>query len=208
MPPGGMLLIIGGADAGVGTAILYDELNVIGLDIYETRLVQIVADAHQIPLSDGSVDAVWIQAVLEHVLEPWAVVREIHRVLKPDGIVYAETPFLQSVHEGAFDFTRFTMSGHRWLFRRFDEVDAGVVLGVGAQAVSAIELMIRGLFRSVKIGLAVKAALFWLYKLERFVPSMYSQDAASAVFFYGRRSENELSPKEMVPYYKGANRLR
>lgn len=71
MPKGGTLLVIGGADAGTGTEALYEEIGVIGFDIYGTRLTQFVADAHQIPLADASVDAVWIQAVLEHVLDPW-----------------------------------------------------------------------------------------------------------------------------------------
>jgi ubiquinone/menaquinone biosynthesis C-methylase UbiE len=32
---------------------------------------------------------VWIQAVLEHVLDPPIVVAEIYRVLRPGGLVYA-----------------------------------------------------------------------------------------------------------------------
>jgi len=56
-------------------------------------------------------DAVWIQAVLEHVLDPVRVVAEIHRVLRPGGLVYSEIPFMQEVHEGAYDFTRFRLSG-------------------------------------------------------------------------------------------------
>ena len=35
-----------------------------------------------------------VQAGLEHVRDPWQVVAEIHRVLKDDGLVYAETPFM------------------------------------------------------------------------------------------------------------------
>ncbi len=53
------------------------------------------------------------------MLEPERVVSEIARVLKPAGMVYSEIPFMQQVHEGAYDFTRFTDSGQRWLFRQF-----------------------------------------------------------------------------------------
>jgi len=83
-------------------------------------------------LASASVDGVLIQAVLEHVLDPAQVVGEIHRVLRPDGLVYAETPFLQQVHAGPNDFTRFTSSGHRYLFRAFAEIAAGPVAGPGA----------------------------------------------------------------------------
>ncbi len=206
MPENGVLLIIGGADAGAGTSALYEQSNVIGFDIYGTDLTQFVADAHRIPLKSASVDGVWIQAVLEHVLDPWAVAEEIHRVLKPEGVVYAETPFLQPVHEGAYDFTRFTASGHRWLFRRFEEIESGVAMSSASQALGSVEHVVRGLFRSVKAGVVAKALLFWVLRLERFIPRSYSQDAASAVFFYGRRSERILSPKDMIAYYDGAHR--
>ena len=53
------------------------------------------------------------------------MVAEIHRVMKASGYVYAETPFMQQVHEGAYDFTRFTVLGHRYLFKDFDSIIIG-----------------------------------------------------------------------------------
>lgn len=44
-------------------------------------------------------------------MEPWVVAEEITRVLKEGDFVYSEVPFLQAVHEGAYDFTRFTLGG-------------------------------------------------------------------------------------------------
>ncbi len=82
-------------------------------------------------MTDESFDGVICQAVLEHVLDPYRCVEEIHRVLRPNGLVYAETPFMQQVHGGTHDFTRFTHLGHRRLFRKFAEVDSGVVCGPG-----------------------------------------------------------------------------
>src|SRR5947207_1064219 len=128
-----LVLVVGGGSIGNGTDGLYDSerLRLLAFDIVASQHVQLVADAHQIPLISGCVDAVVVQAVLEHVLNPWQVIEEVHRVLKPDGLVYAETPFMQQVHAGPYDFTRFTDSGHRWLFRRFAEIDRGVVAGPG-----------------------------------------------------------------------------
>ncbi len=204
------VLVVGGGSKGEGTEAIYEDPNVrlISFDIYRSELTQFIADAHQIPLADGSVDAVWIQAVLEHVLDPWRVVSEIHRVLKSGGIVYAETPFLQQVHEGAYDFTRFTESGHRWLFREFEEVDSGVVLGAASQLLWSIEHVARGTFRSVRAGIAAKMAFFWLRYLDRRIPRGYASDAASAVYFLGRKSGKALRPKDMVAYYKGAHARR
>ena len=50
-------------------------------------------------------------------------------VYKDDGLVYADTPFMQQVHMGRYDFTRFTYLGHRRLFRKFEEIDSGAVSG-------------------------------------------------------------------------------
>ena len=169
-------------------------------------MTQFIADGHQIPLRDASVDAVVIQAVLEHVLDPWQVVTEIHRVLKKDGLVYADTPFMQQVHMGPYDFTRFTESGHRYLFRRFRLIDSGISGGSGTQLLWTIDYVGRSLFRSPRMGTLLKAAMFWLSYLDRLAPVGFQVDNASGVFFLGRRAEHEIAPKDMVAYYKGAQR--
>ena len=51
----------------------------------------------------------WIQAVLEHVLSPESVVKEIFRVIKNDGIVYSEIPFMQQIHMGKNDFNKYSI---------------------------------------------------------------------------------------------------
>lgn len=135
------VLIIGGGTIGQGMKPFYDnpDINLVSFDIYASPNVQFIADAHNIPLSTNSFDAVIIQAVLEHVLEPSTVVSEIYRVLKFDGIVYSETPFIQHVHEGAYDFTRFTESGHRYLFKYFELIKSGASAGAGSQLIWSID---------------------------------------------------------------------
>ena len=157
------LLIVGGGSVGQGMEPIYahPDIRIYSFDIYATPNVQFVADAHHIPLPDDFFDAVIVQAVLEHVLQPNQVVAEIWRVLRPQGLVYAETPFMQQVHEGAFDFTRFTESGHRYLFRRFERLDSGVNGGPGIQFMWSVDYLIRSLFRSRAAGKAAKLAFFW-----------------------------------------------
>ncbi|HEY3283973.1 MAG TPA: class I SAM-dependent methyltransferase [Armatimonadota bacterium] len=200
------VLVVGGATQGLGAGQLYADprVRVLAFDIYGSPLTQFIADAHQIPLSDGSVDGVWIQAVLEHVLDPWRVAEEIHRVVKPQGLLYAETPFLQQVHEGPYDFTRFTESGHRWLFRRFEGIDSGVVLGPGTHLSWTVDHTVRALTRSSLLGKLARAALFGARFLDRLAPEPIAVDAASHCFFLGRKTGRELQPKEMLRHYKGA----
>jgi SAM-dependent methyltransferase len=202
------VLVVGGATVGNGVESLYERstIGLIGFDIYPSEITQFVADAHQIPLADSTVDAVVVQAVLEHVLCPETVVNEIHRVLRPGGIVYAETPFLQQVHAGPYDFYRYTSSGHRYLFRRFDELASGPVAGAGTQLLWSIDHLTRGLTRSHTAGRLARGAFFWLRYLDRAVAPSFTMDNASAYFFLGRRGEVELRPVEMVAYYRGAQR--
>src|SRR6202051_1803948 len=138
------------------------------------------------PLKDGAFDGVWIQAVLEHVLEPAAVVAEIHRVLRRDGLVYAETPFMQQVHERAYDFSRFTQSGHRWLFKRFSEISAGPIGGAGVALVWSIRYFSRALGAGDKLSRLISLSFFWIRLLDAFTRGRAVADAASGVFFLGR----------------------
>lgn len=70
------------------------SVDVVTVEVYASSNTDLMADGHSLPFRDTAFDGVWIQAVLEHVLEPQRVVAEIYRVLKPKGIVYAETPFM------------------------------------------------------------------------------------------------------------------
>jgi SAM-dependent methyltransferase len=199
------ILVVGGGTVGDGLASLYADasVDVISFDVYASASTQFVADGHALPLADGSVDGVIIQAVLEHVLEPTVVAAEIHRVLRVGGIVYADTPFLQQVHEGAYDFTRFTDSGHRYLFRRFERIDSGTIAGAGTALRWSVDYFVRALTRSVPLGRIVSLAFFWLSHLDRFLDPRHSSDGASSVFFLGRKAEAEVSRSEIIDYYRG-----
>ncbi len=49
-------------------------------------------DAHYLPFVDESFDVVIITEVLEHLFSPYRALEEIHRVLKPDGVLILSTP--------------------------------------------------------------------------------------------------------------------
>ncbi len=202
------LLIVGGGTVGKGAGTLSDVEDVccINFDIYSSSETDFVADAHDIPLGDASVDGVWIQAVLEHVLDPPRVVAEIHRVLKPGGVVYAETPFMQQVHEGPYDFTRYTDSGHRWLFRAFERIESGPLMGPGLALLWSIKYALAALCRHRQIGFMIGMVFFfWVRFLDRIVPKPFALDAASAVFLLARKSDRPLSPKEIARYFQGVS---
>lgn len=201
----GRVLVVGGASIGDRSEELTasPDVHVISFDVYPTQVTTFVADGHQIPLADGSVEAVWIQAVLEHVYRPEAVVAEIVRVLAPGGLVYAETPFLQPVHEGAYDYSRFTQSGHRLLFSEFDEIDAGSLGGPAAVFALAVRGLVGGLTRSRRLAALAFACCFPMVMLDRAIPGPWRSDFATGVYFLGRRSSDTPRPFSAVGEYRG-----
>jgi SAM-dependent methyltransferase len=53
-------------------------------------------------------DFVVCTEVLEHTLRPWDAVKEIHRILKPHGILFLSVPFNLRIHGPLPDCWRFT----------------------------------------------------------------------------------------------------
>lgn len=202
------ILVIGGGTVGLGIKFLYDDpdVEIVAFDIFASPVTQFIGDGHAIPLADGSIDGVVIQAVLEHVVEPGLVVSEIYRVLREGGIVFAGTPFMQQVHLGPWDFTRFTDSGHRYLFRRFEHIDSGAVTGAGTALLWSINYYVRALTRSMRLGQLAKLCFFWLRYTDALLDPGYSLDAASGVFFLGRKSSQCVTSGEIIRYYKGGMR--
>jgi hypothetical protein len=113
---------------------------------------------------------------------------------------------MQQVHEGPYDFTRFTLSGHRWLFRRFAEIDAGVQGGPWVTLRWGIRYLAAGLFRSYWAGRLTEAAFFWLRYLDAVIPPSWSSDGACGVWFLGSRADTEMTPRQAIQYYRGAKR--
>lgn len=167
--------------------------------------VDAIADAHDLPFEDGAFDLVIATAVLEHVADPQRCVAEIHRVLDRAGHVYAVTPFLQPVHMGAHDFTRFTPIGHRRLFRHFDEVAAGMALGVGSTLAFTLSAALQSAsarpgWRRLARGMGVLLTPP-LRLLDRWLP--HGADAAGGCWFLGTRREGPpLRDRELVRDYR------
>lgn len=68
-------------------------------------------------------DIVVCTEVLEHVLNPFAAISEIRRVLKPGGLLLASSPFNFRIHGPLPDCWRFTEHGWRSLLTKFESID-------------------------------------------------------------------------------------
>jgi SAM-dependent methyltransferase len=96
------ILDIGCGSAWFAKALVdaYPNAQLFGIDVMNTvkfgKLEFILASASNLPFISGSFHAVSCKAVLEHLWEPLSAIREIHRVLKEDGIVFISVPDARS----------------------------------------------------------------------------------------------------------------
>ena len=78
----------------------------------------VLGDALTLPFADGCADAVLCTEVIEHVVDPAAMLSEFARVLRPEGSVLLTSPFTWHLHDEPHDYWRFTEFGLRLLFER------------------------------------------------------------------------------------------
>jgi SAM-dependent methyltransferase len=204
------ILIVGGGfiGSGIGDFLSLPEINFTVTDVSMTDIVDLICDCHDLPFQSKTFDCVIVQAVLEHVQDPYRCVDEIHRVLKEDGFVYAETPFMQQVHGGAYDFTRFTWLGHRRLFRKFEELSSGACCGPGMALAWSWKYFLKTFSENRIItlllgGIADYTSFFWHYFDKYLINKRGSLDCASGNYFIGcKKTDFLLSDRELIDLYK------
>lgn len=64
-----------------------------------------------VPLRDETVDTIFCCSVMEHTPEPWRVLPELCRILRPGGHVILSVPFVYYLHGWPHDYFRFTRFG-------------------------------------------------------------------------------------------------
>jgi len=190
----------------------HHHLKIIHSDVDRDADVELFCDGHDLPFIDQSLDAVITTVVLEHVASPERVVAEMHRIVKPGGLVYSEMPFMQQVHEGAYDFTRYSLSGHRRLFNGFAEIDSGMVAGPATALVWAIENFALAFVSRAILRLAAKAIIRLVFSWLKYIDILLrnrkeAMDGASCTYFLGSRIENKVTDAEIICRYVGAKHL-
>lgn len=105
-------------DIGCGSAPLYvsyrkkvDDITCIDYDgsLHEKIFIDHFQDLNEkLNLDDALYDTALMTSVLEHIYEPKQLLREIHRVLKPNGKLIMNVPFYYWLHEEPHDYHRYT----------------------------------------------------------------------------------------------------
>jgi SAM-dependent methyltransferase len=104
-------------EVGCGEGMMFEGTGTspVQMDVSMTRVARAVGkcrfllcgDGYQLPFAGGSFDVVLLIAVLEHTREPWRILAEARRVLKPGGRAIMVVP------------NDATMSVGRLLLRKF-----------------------------------------------------------------------------------------
>ena len=116
-PLGRWNLYIGGAGNQVD--------GYVNLDLFPLTGVNVTANAEHLPFPDNQFTRVECDAVLEHAEDPYAIAREIERVLAPGGYAHLVVPFCHPFHEYPRDFRRFSPDGLEQLRGKLIVVKSG-----------------------------------------------------------------------------------
>lgn len=169
--------------------------KIVCVDIMEGPGVDLVADAHDLHMvADNSVDFVCSISVLEHVRYPQRVVKEIHRILKPGGVVYINVPFVFPFHADPDDFYRFSYKGIDILCEDFERVDSGFNRGPASTMHQLLVHFLAMLFcfnNTTLYGINVdlfKWLLFWVKYLDKIIARYKMAHVIHAgSYFLGRK---------------------
>ena len=178
----------------IGSGNFPRQKEVVNVDMMPYENVDIVCDIHRLPFKDNSIDAVMSVAVLEHVREPALVLKEVHRVLKPEGRVFSVIPFMQPFHASPHDYQRYTLPGIEYLHRDFEKVESGVFSGPVSGALWAVQEALASIFsfgseklrNLLTIGLML---LTWPVKFLDVIAMRLptAKNVASNFYFHGRK---------------------
>ena len=102
-------------DVGCGNTPYRDLLpgwKRTGINIaIDDALPDVVGDGLRLPVKDSVAELVLCTQVIEHVQDPFLLVRELSRTLKPGGVLVLSGPMHWPLHEEPHDYWRFTRHG-------------------------------------------------------------------------------------------------
>ena len=105
-------------DVGCGSS---KKKDFIGIDILDFKGVDIVHDlgTFPYPFDDNSVDEIWMDQVLEHLINPTDVLNELYRICKNNAKITIGVPYFRSFYS-CIDPTHRNFFGVYW-FDYFDQ---------------------------------------------------------------------------------------
>lgn len=112
------ILDVGSLDVNGTYKDIFSKYNYTGLDIVEGKNVDIVSEnPYRYPIDNRSYDVIVSGNTAEHVRAVWRWMVELHRILRPDGLICIITPHSLPEHRYPVDCWRILPDGMRTLFK-------------------------------------------------------------------------------------------
>ncbi len=204
-------------ELGCGNQTL-DDPNIVRTDVLLHPFADAVADVHTLPLRDASVDFVFSGAVFEHLRDPFLAAREIRRVLKPGGYVYADWNFVFAYHGYPHHYFNASLQGIRQAFGAFVELRGGVAPFQGpAYALrQVLETYLEGLPADSPRDEALRQAIgrvlgFPLVEYDTRMTTSAVERTAAGVYFFGMKQDapdDTILPRAVMDVYRGSAELQ
>lgn len=123
----GSLLDVGCGNKPYQSLFTNKVSSYIGCDVVQSDLkkVDVICEATKLNFEDEHFDTVFSTQVIEHVQDPFLMLKEIYRVMKVNGNLIVSAPFSWELHEEPYDFFRYTKYGLKSMFENagFSVVD-------------------------------------------------------------------------------------
>ena len=168
--------------------------KIINLDVEKTENGDIIADGRNLPIRSNSVSLVISQAVLEHTPDTNLNIAEMERILKNNGLLYIEVPWMQTYHAHPHDYFRFTHQGLESYLKNFDMIEKGISVGPASAMSLNLRIFLATLFsfgnKSLFIifGVVFAWLTFPLKYLDFFLESNpLSYHSASGIYVLARK---------------------
>lgn len=118
---------IGGGPGYVEQALGREGIECVTVDAVAAELVlhgpgpqrAVVADARRMPFADGTFDIAHSSNVVEHVADPWVLLDDMVRVLRPGGLAFVFFTNWLSPH-GGHETAPWHYLGGDWAVRRYE----------------------------------------------------------------------------------------
>ncbi len=100
--------------------------NIVLMDAVHFKNLDVVSTCSTLPFRSNCFDAVISQAVFEHLEDPFLMAREAYRVLRPGGVFYLTTAFMQPLHGDPSHYFNMTMNGLKRVLANFLIEEIGI----------------------------------------------------------------------------------
>jgi SAM-dependent methyltransferase len=123
----GLFVGVGGDSTPKGEySYLFSNIfDITSFDINAKYHPDVVGDITNTKFSINTWDCIVCVQVMEHIKNLWDLPEELERILKPNGYLIIDCPFMYPNHkEDCFgDYWRILPDGMRQLFSKFEEID-------------------------------------------------------------------------------------